>query len=182
MPPASPQLQRLSVEDVFRTVEAGILGEEDRVELLDGVLYDMTPPGDRHSGAVAWLTRRLVAAAGEREIRVQDVLYVPGGVVRPDLMAVDPIPERDRQPHTAHLAVEVAVTTHAHDRMKARHYGRAGVAELWIVDVPGQAVLVHRGPGPTGFAQEERRTDGERLSVPFADLELDVTELLGPSG
>jgi Uma2 family endonuclease len=53
MPSTETPLHRLSVEDVFRMVEAGVLREEDRVELIDGVLVDVTPPSPSHSSIVA---------------------------------------------------------------------------------------------------------------------------------
>ncbi len=50
-----PTLHRLSVEDVYRMVDAGILDEDERVELIDGVLVDVSPPGPEHSAIVSWL-------------------------------------------------------------------------------------------------------------------------------
>jgi Uma2 family endonuclease len=69
------QFHRLSVDDVYRMVDAGVLQEDDRVELIDGVLVDMSPPGADHSAAVAWLNRQFAGAVGEREVRVQDCCW-----------------------------------------------------------------------------------------------------------
>ena len=64
-------VHRLSVEEVFKMVEAGVLTAEDRVELIDGLLTDIVPPGGEHSGAVAWLTEHFARAAStEWEVRV----------------------------------------------------------------------------------------------------------------
>lgn len=79
---------RLSVEDVYRMAEAGILREEDRVELIDGVLVDVNRPGAPHSSAVAWLIRHFAGAVGELEVRIQDPLLVEGGFLLPDLLVV----------------------------------------------------------------------------------------------
>ena len=76
---------RLSVDDVFRMVEAGVLREEDRVDLIDGVLVDMAPPSPSHSAIVGWLTRHFAPAVGELEVRVQDLLLVEGGFLMLDL-------------------------------------------------------------------------------------------------
>jgi len=118
-------IHRLSIDDVRRMADVGILGEEERVELLDGVLVDMSPPGAAHSSTVAWLTNHLTPALGERELRVQDLLLVEGGFLMPDVMVVDKLP-RDQQPSTAALVIEVSVTTQRYDEGKGLRYARAG--------------------------------------------------------
>ncbi len=178
-----PQVHRLSVDDVWRMFEAGVLGDDDRVELLDGVLYDLKMSASpEHEGSIAWLNRRLVSASIEVEVRVNSLFFVEGGFVSPDLVVVDPVPARDRFADTAHLAVEVSVTSQRHDHAKARRYAGAGVTELWIVDLPSRTVFVHRQPRSGAYAAVTRLADGDRLPVPFGDAELDVTELLGPAG
>jgi Uma2 family endonuclease len=176
---AETPFHRLSVEDVYRMVDAGILREGDRVELIDGVLIDMSPPSAEHSATVAWLNRHFVGAVGEREVRVQDLLLVEGGFVLPDLMVIDPLP-RDRHPSTAALVVEVAVSTHRHDARKAQRYARAGVGEYWIVDLPGRALTVHRGPSTDGYGQTARHSDGDRIGTPVGAPEVEISALLGP--
>jgi Uma2 family endonuclease len=176
---AETQFHRLSVEDVYRMVDAGVLREEDRVELIDGFLIDVSPPGAEHSAAVAWLTRHLVGAVGGREVRVQDLLLVEGGFVMPDLMVIDPLP-RDRHPSTAALVVEVAATTHRHDAWKAQRYARAGVAEYWIVDLPGRALTVHRKPGADGYGEVACHEDGDRIRTPVGAPVVEIGALLGP--
>jgi Uma2 family endonuclease len=178
MPSAETRFHRLSVEDVYRMVEAGVLREEDRVELIDGVLIDVSPPSAGHSAAVAWLTRHFTGAVGEREVRVQDLLLVEGGFVMPDLMVIDPLP-RDRHPSTAALVVEVAVTTHRHDAWKAQRYARAGVAEYWIVDLPGRALTAHRRPGPDGYREVTPHGDGDQIQAAVGAPAVEITALLG---
>ena len=57
---------RLTVRDYHRLGEAGILSEDDRIELLEGQLVDMSPIGPRHALAVDALTELLVMAAAGR--------------------------------------------------------------------------------------------------------------------
>lgn len=178
-----PNLHRLSYADVMRMYDVGILEEEDRVELLDGVLFDMKDPeAPEQSGAIAWLNRRLVTASPDVEVRVQGVMFVAGGFVRPDLLVIDPVPARERHPDTGHLAVEVAMTSQRHDHAKVWRYARAGVREAWVVDLPSRTVFVHREPRGDHYATVARLADGDSLPVPFAGVELDVGELLGPRG
>ena len=73
---------RLTFDNVLRMVEAGILDEDDRVELVDGVLVDMSPISPQHSGAVAWLNQHFAGAnAGALAVRVQDQLVLREGPV-----------------------------------------------------------------------------------------------------
>jgi Uma2 family endonuclease len=178
MPSTDAPVHRLSYEDVMRMVEAGVLRDEDRVELIDGVLVDVPQVSPEHSGAVAWLTRHFVGATGEREVRIQDLLLVKGGFVMPDLMVVDPLP-RDRHPATALLVVEVSVSTLRHDRWKAGRYAGAAVGEYWIVDPTARTLTVHRVPGPGGYGQIDIHRDGGRVETSVGAPPVDVSELLG---
>ena len=60
--------RRLTVEDFHRIWEAGILSEDDRVELIEGEIIDMAPIGSTHAGTVGLLTRRLEQAVGEHAL------------------------------------------------------------------------------------------------------------------
>lgn len=179
LPATEPQPHRFTVDDVFAMGEAGILDPDARVELLDGVLYDVNPPAPSHAGAVGWLNRQLVLSLPDHEVRVQDTLLVAGGFVSPDLLMITEA-SRTELPSTAVLAVEVAVTSHRHDTRKAARYARAGVGEYWLVDVPGRRVLVHRAPLDGAYDEVTTLRDGDRLRLPTGGPALDVTELLGP--
>jgi Uma2 family endonuclease len=174
------QLHPLTLDDVLRMVEAGILRETDRVELIDGVLVDMSPEGAPHAGTIAWLTKVLVLAlSDEHEVRVQSTFVIEGGFLEPDLVVVEPV-GRTRLPDTARLAVEIAVTSLRHDRWKAARYARAGVREYWLVDVPDRAVLVHREPEGDRYGSVTTVGDGDTVTPLLGRPDVDVSELLGP--
>lgn len=157
-------IRRFSVEDVFRMYDVGVLDERERLELVDGVLVEMTPIGPEHDACVATLTELLVVAvAGRWQARVQSVLLTPDGYLLPDLMVVEPVP-RDRQPRTALLVVEVAQASQARDVEKAAQYAAAGVADYWIVDLAQGTVTVHREPGAEGYARVTVHADGDRVA------------------
>jgi len=173
-------IHRLSVEDVHRMVAAGVLEENDRVELVEGVLFDMVPIGAEHDGAVEWLTNHFGGAATETwRVRVQSMLLVAGGFVLPDVLLVARLP-RSALPATAHLVIEVAQTSQARDREKARDYALADAPEYWIVDVPGRTVHVHRHPLAGAYRDHETFTDGGSIKPLLADAPaVDVSALLG---
>jgi Uma2 family endonuclease len=174
-------VHRLSVQDVFAMVAAGILDEDDRLELVDGVLVEMSGTGPRHSGVVEWLTEHLVVAArGRIRVRVQDTFLISEyGFVVPDLMVIEPI-GRDRLPDRALLIVEVAYTSHRRDAEKAATYARAEVPDYWIVDVVRNELLVHRAPAGDAYADVRRFVAGDVVS-PIVDVApVDVAALLAP--
>jgi Uma2 family endonuclease len=177
--PAFP-LYRFSVEDVIAMVKAGILDEHARVELIDGVLVEMSPTSPRHSDIVAWLNAHITPVArGRFQVRVQDTLLTPsGGYFEPDLFVVEPM--RNRLPDRALLVVEVAYTSRSHDLWKAATYATAGVPDYWIVDVVRNEVLVHRDPTEKGYASVERFVAGDVIA-PLLDVPpVDVASLLAP--
>ena len=173
-------IHRLSVEDVYRMVEAGVLEENDRVELVEGVLVDMVPIGAEHAGALVWLNRHFTRVDTKAwEVRVQDMLLVAGGYLLPDLTLVAPM-RRSTLPATAHLVVEVAQTSQARDREKARDYAAAGVPEYWIVDLPGRTVHVHRHPLAGAYQEHTTFADGASIEPLLADAPaVDASALLG---
>lgn len=172
-------VHRLTVEDVYRMAAAGVLGEHQRVELVEGVLLDMTPIGAEHDGALAWLDRRLSDPEAAWAVRMQSVFLVAGGYLLPDLMLVAPM-ARSQQPRTAHLVVELAQTSQGRDREKARDYAAADVPDYWIVDLPGRAVTVHRRPLAGAYEEVATFADGTRIQPLLAGTpEVDVSALLG---
>jgi Uma2 family endonuclease len=171
-------LYRFTVEDVLAMVAAGILDEHARVELIDGVLVEMSPTSPRHSDVVAWLIAHIAPAARERfQVRVQDTLLTPsGGYFEPDLFVIEPI--RNRLPDRALLVVEVAYTSRGHDLWKIPTYAAMAVPEYWIVDVDRDEVLVHRDPSGEVYARVECFVAGDVIT-PLIDVPpVDVAALL----
>jgi len=83
-------------------------------------------------------------------------------------------------PTTAHLVIEVAQTSQARDREKARDYAAAGVDEYWIVDLLAGTVIVHRQPLAGAYQEITTFDDGASIRPLLADApEVDVTALLG---
>jgi len=180
MVPATVSVHRLSVDDVHRMVAAGVLDEDARVELVQGVLVDMVPIGPEHDGALAWLIKHFARVdTTDWEVRVQSTLLVAGGYLLPDLALVEPLP-RTQQPTSALLVVEVAQTSQARDRDKARDYASADVPEYWIVDLAARTVTVHRSPLGGSYEEVVAYVDGEPVRPILADAPpVLVSELLG---
>lgn len=171
-------IHRFTYEDVVAMEAAGIL-DDTRTELVDGVLYDMSPAGPRHVRVVMMLNERFVIGARSRFwVRVQDAILTPdGGWRSPDLLVI-PREDGERVADGALLVVEVASSSRSRDVGKAAVYAAVGVPEYWIVDVDRDEVLVHREPGDAAYASVERFGPGDAIS-PLIDLPpVDLAALL----
>ena len=180
MAPVAASVHRLSVEDVYKMAEVGLLDEYDRVELVEGVLVDLAPIGAEHDGATAWLSNHFAGVpTGVWRVRVHSMLLVAGGYLLPDLTLVAPL-ARSEQPATAHLVVEVAQTSQARDADKARDYAAADVPEYWIVDLLSRVVIVHRHPLAGAYQEVTTFADGATAKPLLAHAPaVDVSALLG---
>jgi len=181
--------RRFTVEEYHRMAEAGILHEDDRVELIEGEIVEMSPIGHHHIASVMALSRRLTLAVGDRAV------MSPQNPVR---LSRDTEPEPDvvllRPPETRYwqqapcvedvlLLIEVADSSYRYDRdVKLPLYARAGIPEVWVVDVADGAVEVHRQPGLRGYASAQRVERGGTIApVAFPDATLAVAEVLPPA-
>lgn len=175
---ADPPVHRLTYEDVLAMVQAGILRDDERVELIDGVLVDMSPITPLHSDLVSWLADHFVAQIKGTQARVQDLLRVEGGFVVPDLMVIQP-PPRGTHPTTALLIAEVSVTTLRYDLRKADRYARAGVKEYWVVDGPGRRVIQHLDPRPEGYQHVQAHADDATIQPQAGGAPVALSRLFG---
>jgi Uma2 family endonuclease len=145
--------RRFTVDDYHRMVEAGILSERERVELIDGEVVAMTPIGPRHNACVDRALRALVTSLGNNAIvRVQgsvrlDYYREP----QPDLVLLRPRADFYASalpgPADILLIVEIAESSLDYDRdLKARVYADAGVREYWLVDLGDNLLSCYSRP------------------------------------
>ena len=180
------QRWRFTVDDFHRMGEAGILGEDDRVELVEGELVEMAPIGARHAAYLNELVRLVHERVGRRVIvQPQGPLGLSERTeVYPDLALLrwreDHYVSTIPTPRDTLLVVEVSDTTLAYDRDgKAPLYAAAGVPEVWIVDLAGSRIDVHRTPGPDGYAEIRAFGPGEEVApLLLPELALQVREIL----
>lgn len=153
-----PVKHRLSVTDFVRMAEAGILREDDRIELIEGELIEMAPIGSKHLSTVAVLSEMLtLAATGKAFVISQSpVTLNDDSQPEPDLVLLKP---RDDHYSTAVpvpadvlLLIEVADTTLNYDRnTKIPLYARAGIPEIWLVNLKDNSIEVYRDPSAAGY-------------------------------
>jgi len=179
-PPAGlPRQAPITLAMYDRMIAAGVFdpAEAHRVELIGGELHMMSPIGDRHADAVAFLTRWSSQQADPSRmlVWVQNPLSIPGSesAPQPDIAWVTLRRYADRRPlpEEVSLLVEVADTSLEFDTTaKAALYAAAGIADYWVVDLISRAVIVFREPRSGGY--ESRSTHrGDQLVRPLAQPE-----------
>lgn len=149
--PVAPE--RWTAEQYLRLVDDGVLGPDDDVELLEGVIVSMSPSNVAHEAGIRLVTDALYRAFGGRAaIGIQLPLNVGRHSVPEPDAAVVPGTTRDyvhTRPTTAWLVVEVADSSLRQDRMtKAAMYAAARIPEYWIVNLVDACVEVRRDPEP----------------------------------
>jgi Uma2 family endonuclease len=174
---------RFTYDDVLRMVEAGILAEDARVELIEGELLEVSPESWPHMRCRRWLTqffiRRLAKSGWEVNPNAPAVLEATSAP-EPDI-AIFPsaVHDRDVTGRDIVLAVEVSVSSLAFDLgLKAALYARHGVQEYWVVDVQARRIVVHRQPTAEGY-RERSTVDhvGEIAPLAFPTLIVRVADL-----
>lgn len=163
---------RFTVEEYHRMGQAGVFHEDERVELIDGQVVEMSPIGPRHAACVDRLNRWLSQRAGERAIvRVQGpVVLARHAEPEPDVTLLRPPIERYADAHPLPqdilLAIEVADTSLEYDRsVKVPLYARAGIPEVWLVNLPAGTVERFREPQAGDYADLHTARRGDALEV-----------------
>lgn len=178
--------RKFTVDEYMQMVEIGVLGKEDRVELVDGVVVEMAPVGRPHELRVNRLVRLFIHAVPENvEVSVQGTirlndLYGP----EPDIALLTPQASLDEEniprPEGIILVAEVAGSSLQRDRReKARRYAESGIPELWIFILADDVIEVSRQPTPEGYADVQVYRRGDTLTVQeLPGVQLAVDEML----
>ncbi len=172
----APARHRLTVHDYHRMADAGIFGEDDRIELIDGDLIDMAPIGSEHAAVVNRMNEAFVLACAGRAIvsiqnpiRIDDLSEPQPDVAilrrREDFYATGGHPG----PADILLLVEAADSSLRFDKtVKLPLYARAGIAKLWIVDLKRRFVDAYRRPAADGYRERTKHRTGEELALVLA--------------
>ena len=184
------QLQRhlFTVDDYYDMARTGILREDDRVELIEGEIVDMTPIGIQHIGCVNGLldlfltlqVNKRVVISIQNPVRLSDRTEP-----EPDFALLKPRSDFYRTKHPSPsdvlLIVEVADTSIDYDReTKIPLYSKHGILEVWIVDIIQKTIEVYNYPTQEGYQHIQTHASGATLSpTAFPDLVLNACDILG---
>lgn len=186
-PGIAPVRRPFTVAEYEQLGHIGVLGPDERVELLNGDVVVMSPIGPPHAGRVDRLNHLLVSRLGDRAVvRIQNPLRLTlHSEPEPDVVLARPRADFYMTSHPgpgdAQLVIEVSDTSLLVDRgIKVPLYAEAAVAEVWIIDIEANAIHVHRKPDGSGYTDTQTMRSGDQLSpIEFPDLTFDVGDLLG---
>lgn len=182
----SMELQRhkLSVDDYYRMAQAGILHEDDRVELIAGEVLDMVPIGSRHAEVVDRISELFIRRlAGQWRVRVQGPLRLGRyDEPEPDVAVYRYADYSGAHPGPADavLVVEVADSSLAYDRrVKLPLYARHRIPEVWVINLERGVIEVNRDPADDGYRQCLVVTRGEGVApLLLPELRVPVVSIL----
>jgi Uma2 family endonuclease len=176
-----------TVDDYYRMAETGIIGPEERVELIQGEIVKMSPIGDRHAACVIRANRLFT---GLLQGKATIGSHTPAQLTdysepEPDLVILklraDDYFAKKVHAEDVLLLVEVSDSTLRYDRdTKVPLYAAAGIPEVWVEDLTGNELLVFREPAGTAYRTCVVLRPGDSISpLAFPEVRLQVAELIG---
>ncbi len=184
-PPERVEVHRFTREEYERVAKRGGFSSDRRVELVDGIVYDMSPQSGRHAKGIVLANQALMVAFGSGyHIRPQLPLALgDDSMPEPDIAVIAGSPaDYPDHPSEAVLVVEVAESSQHHDgERKAKLYAKAGLPDYWITNLRRDAVEVLRDPQRGTYRERLVFRKGERIS-PLArpEVSIAVEDLLPP--
>jgi Uma2 family endonuclease len=164
-----------TVEDVRRMIEAGVIREDEKFELVEGEIVMMAAKGIAHERIKSALTVAISRALPDHlTIGVEATLHLADmTLLEPDIAVFSkdvfrrPTTFARLDPGDAHLVIEVAATSLAYDKgLKARLYARHGVKEFWVIDAATCSTWIHTGPSGDGWSSIAERGPQDVLTTP----------------
>ena len=175
-----------TVSEFERMAETGILSEDDRVELIEGEIIEMSPIGSFHAACVDRFTESIVGLRLNIIVRVQSSIQLDEySQPQPDLALLR---RRDDfysaslpRPADVLLVIEVADSTLQYDRfVKLPASARAGIPEAWLANLPQDRIEMYTEPVDGAYTVIKHATRGEVLqSSSIDELRLSIDDILG---
>ncbi len=190
--PLQTSIRRFSLEEYHRLIALNFFDDDDRIELIDGIIVPMSSPKPRHAETLDLVLYSLSPLYAQRGvlIRVQSPITLPGqqSEPQPDLTVICTEGRgigRHPLPHETLLVVEVSDITLASDqRIKATRYAAAGILEYWIINLVANRLEVYQHPRslPDGMGEYQSCTfyrSGDTVTLlAFPDHEVTVSTFL----
>lgn len=173
-----------TVDEYYRMAESGILTEHDHVELINGEILAMSPIGSHHAGCVKRLNNILSTHLKENAIvSVQDPIYIDQySEPEPDIAVLKPRSDFYTQHHPVPqdvlLIIEVSDITLKYDReVKLPLYAKAGIPEVWIVNLVEDRIEIYTQPAQDLYKQQRIYKKEDTLTL--LDQTFSAGDILG---
>jgi Uma2 family endonuclease len=181
------QKKHFTVSEYYMMAEAGLFSEDDRVELIEGEIFEMSPIGSSHAACVNRLNRifnrkvsRSAIISVQNPLRLNDF-----SEPEPDLVLLKPRKDFYARTHPtpadALLVIEVADTSAEYDRnVKIPLYARAEIAETWLINLPKDTIEIYSQPKNGKYQKVQRFKRSKSFTSPvFPNISLKVDDILG---
>ena len=182
----TPTKHRFTVEQYYKMAEVGILDVEQRTELIEGEVIEMSPIGAKHAACLSKLADVLRDRTRNKAlVRQQNPIHMGDrSEPQPDIAVV-----KERQnyyleshpiPTEIFLLIEVADSTLKYDRdVKVPLYAKAGIPELWIANLEAQVFETYRQPSETGYQHVQIYGKGEVINLlMLPDVAIAIDEIM----
>jgi Uma2 family endonuclease len=185
---AGTQVRPLTIEDYHRTIEAGIIPESDRVELIEGQIFNMAAKGTRHTVTTSKLMAEILLLLQKQAIvRCQDPIVLSNySEPEPDIVIAKLRADEYFNSHPAPadiiLVIEVADSTLNFDRnVKLPLYAAAAINEYWIVNLIDNRLEIYRQPEGSIYTNNLILTPPRSIPIPtFPELTIDIAQIFPP--
>jgi Uma2 family endonuclease len=170
-------LHQFSSADYLQMIKTGLLDKDDRVELIGGMILNMSPQGSRHNHFLMQLNRLFAPLWNRVIVGIQPtVTLAEGHVFDPDCVLLrdrkQVYKERHPGPPDILLVVEAAESSLSRDqKIKLPVYASSGIQEYWIADLDREDLIVHREPEGNSY-RFVRTLRGDDMIAPLAAPEL----------
>jgi Uma2 family endonuclease len=162
---------KLSIDEYDRMIATGVFDEDARIELIEGELHEMSPPGPTHEHLIDLLLEWSFPLGAKHgfKLRIQNSIGLPEktSAPQPDVAWVRNRSYRQRRPQTKDvlLVIEVADSSLSFDRRtKGAIYAEAGIPEYWIVNCEEESIEVYREPKKDGYSSLQTFGVGESVA------------------
>jgi Uma2 family endonuclease len=181
-------LRPFTVVEYYKMVETGILRPDERVELIEGRIIEMSTKGIRHAAtndrASDCFRKHL---AGRVIVRNQNPIHLnDASEPEPDIVLAVPQEkgyfDHHPTPPEVLLVLEIADMSLSTDPYtKSRLYATAGISQYCLINLQSREIEDYREPGPEGYHSKQTYKAGQDLSlVAFPDVVIGVDELMPP--
>jgi len=185
---SAPAFRRFTVEEYYKMAEAGILREDERVELIEGEIIVKSPQGPRHassnSRAAEWFVLNFT---GRCTVRIQAPIHLDdSSEPEPDVVLALPdenyYSDHHPTPREILLVMEVSESSLEFDRVrKSRTYAKAGIRQYCLLNLKSRELEDYRQPSQNGYRSKQTYTESESFKLAaFPTISINVGDLLPP--
>jgi len=174
----------ISVEEYHRMGEASIFSIGERIELIEGELFKMSPIGTKRANCLDYLNEIFLLNINKRAlVRIQNPIIVSDySEPEPDIVIAKRLNYRENHPTSKEimLLIEVADSSYEFDRYtKLPIYAKTNVPEVWIININDNFVETFQEPQKDNYRKIKKISKRKISSVSFPDIVLELSSIFG---